>query len=153
APLTDAGAAPAPAPAPGVGSAPALAGAPRHAELVSVGGGKFYLTVAEDFPRAWKTTGRALENAGVDVKDSDKGRGVYIVEVSAGGAAGGGEDGMWDKLKFWGRGKAAEYQVSLTGVGEKTEVVVLDKNGRWETDDQAGLLLNKLHDELNSGRI
>ena len=67
--------------------------------------------------------------------------------------AGEDDEGMFNKLKFWDRGKAAEYQVSLTGVGEKTEVVVLDKNGRWETDDQAGQLLNKLHDALNSGRI
>ena len=124
----------------------------RHAELVSVGGGKFYLTVAEDFPKAWKTTGRALEEVGMDVKDSDKGRGVYIVEV-AGQVSNADDTGMWNKLKFWDRGDAAEYQVSLTGVGEKTEVVVLDKNGRWETGDQAGAILNKLHDALNSGRI
>lgn len=136
-----------------VGSMPAETGIPRHAELVSVGGGKFYLTVAEEFPSAWKTTGRALEQAGVDVKDSDKGRGVYVVELV--GNDGEAEDGsgVWNKLKFWDRGKASEYQVSLTGVGDKTEVVVLDKNGRWETGDQAGTLLNKLHDALNSGRI
>ncbi len=138
--------------APAVGAGPTETGEPRHAELVSVGGGKFYLTVAEEFPRAWKTTGRALEEAGVDVKDSDKGRGVYVVEVAAGEQAQ-GQDGVWNKLKFWNRGEAAEYQVSLTGVGKKTEVVVLDKNGRWETGDQAGVLLNKLHDALNSGRI
>lgn len=136
-----------------IGGEPAVSGAPRHAELVSVGGGKFYLTVAEDFPRAWKTTGRALEQAGVDVKDSDKGRGLYIVQVAGGGATGEEDSGVWNKLKFWDRGKGDEYQVSLTGVGEKTEVVVLDKNGRWETGDQAGMILNKLHDALNSGRI
>ncbi len=133
-------------------AAPAASGEPRHAELVSVGGGKFYLTVAEDFPSAWKATGRALEEVGAAVKDSDKGRGVYVVEMAANGAP--GEDGgVWNKLKFWDRGKAAEFQVSLTGVGKKTEVVVLDKNGRWETGDQAGALLNKLHDAFNSGRI
>jgi outer membrane protein assembly factor BamC len=136
-----------------VGQSPTATGEPRHAELVSVGGGKFYLTVAEDFARAWKTTGRALEDAGVDVKDSDKGRGLYIVAVSPTAQNGESESGVWNKLKFWDQSKAAEYQVSLTGVGEKTEVVVLDKNGRWETGDQAGVLLNKLHDALNSGRI
>lgn len=138
-------------PAPARAAAPAAAAVPagsRHAELVSVGGGKFYLTVAEDFPKAWKSTARALESVGVDVKDSDKGRGVYVVEVAQ-GAASEGEDGVWGKLKFWDRGDTAELQVSLTGVGEKTEVVVLDKNGRWETGDHAGNLLNKLHDAFN----
>lgn len=133
------------------GGAPASTG-PQHAELVSVGDGKVYLTVAEDFPRAWKATGRALEKAGVDVKDSDKGRGIYFIEVPAESVQK-SESGMWNKLKFWDRGDAAEYQVSLTGVGQKTEVVILDANGRWETGSDAGTLLNKLHDALNSGRI
>ena len=124
----------------------------RHAKLVSVGGGKVYLTVAQDFPTAWKTTGRALEKAGVDVKDSDKGRGIYLVELAR-QAVEGEEPGVWNKLKFWDREKGAELQVSLTGVGGKTEVVVLNKDGRWETGDHAGELLSKLHDALNSGRI
>lgn len=143
----------APAPAPGtIGSpAPEMTG-PRHAELVSVGGGKVYLTVDQDFPTAWKTTGRALEKAGVDVRDADKGRGVYVVKLA--GEGGAAEDpGVWKKLKFWDRNKVPEYQVSLTGVGAKTEVVVLDKDGRWETGGHAGEILSKLHDALNSGRI
>jgi outer membrane protein assembly factor BamC len=145
----DAGAAPA---ARSIGTAAPVTTGARHAEIVSVGGGKVYLTVAQDFPTAWKTTGKALEKAGVDVKDSDKGRGVYLVEVAPEATAG-EEPGMWNKLKFWDRVKGEEFQVSLTGVGEKTEVVVLDKDGRWETGDQAGQLLSKLHDALNSGRI
>ena len=135
-----------------VGTPTPEATGPRHAELVSVGGGKVYLTVAQDFPTAWKTTGRALKKAGVDVKDSDKGRGVYLVELAR-QAVEGEEPGVWNKLKFWDRNKGSELQVSLTGVGEKTEVVVLNKDGRWETGDQAGELLTKLHDALNAGRI
>ncbi|MEQ8660282.1 MAG: outer membrane protein assembly factor BamC [Gammaproteobacteria bacterium] len=132
--------------------APAAASTgPRHAELVQVGDGKVYLTVAEDFPSAWKSTGRALEQAGVAVKDSDKGRGVFIVELGGDGDA--DEDaGMFSKLKFWGSDDTQEYQVSLTGVGDKTEVVVLDRSGRWETGEQAGTLLTKLSRAFNSER-
>ncbi len=133
-----------------VGDAAPVTTGPQHAELVSVGGGKVYLSVAEDFPSAWKTTGRALEKAGVAVRDSDKGRGVYVIEMSGGEKA---DSGMFDKLKLWGGDKNIELQVSLTGVGEKTEVVVLDRDGRWETGDIAGQLLGKLQDALNSGRI
>ena len=135
-----------------IGSAAPATGESHHAEMVSVGGGKVYLTVAEDFPSAWKTTARALEQAGVQVKDSDKGRGVYVVQVGP-DAGGGEESGMLSKLKFWDRGAGSELQVSLTGVGDKTEVVVLDRDGRWETGDQASKLLTRLHDVLNSGRI
>lgn len=144
---------PAASAAPAATAAAVASGDPRHAELVSVGGGKFYLTVAEDFPSAWKTTGRALEQAGVAVKDSDKGRGVYFVEYGAGKKQDKEEGGVLSKLKFWGGSDADEFQVSLTGVGEKTEVVVLDKNGRWETGETAGDLLNRLHNAMNSGRI
>ena len=117
----------------------------HHAEIVTVGGGKTYLSVAEEFPLAWKTTGAALEQVGVQVKDSDKGRGVYIVKVEATD----GETGALSKLKFWRRDGAKELQVSLTGVGAKTEVVVLDRDGRWDTGEAAADLLQKLHRALN----
>jgi len=131
-------------------AAPAPSG-PQHAEIVSVGEGKFYLTVAEDFPSAWKSTGKALEQSGISVKNSDKGRGVYIIEL-AGGEAAQEESGMWDKLKFWGDDDVQEFQISLTGVGDKTEVVLLDRNGRWQTGEQAGSVLRRLQEALNRGR-
>ncbi|MEQ8234142.1 MAG: outer membrane protein assembly factor BamC [Gammaproteobacteria bacterium] len=132
-------------------AADAAAG-PRHAEIVSVGGGKVYLTVAEDFASAWKSTERALEDIGVTVKDTDKGRGVYVIELAANGDGGDEDEGMFSKLKFWGDDDAEEYQVSLTGVGDKTEVVVLDRKGRWETGDQAGQLLTRLSQAFNRAR-
>ena len=147
-----AGAAPAERSAEMAPSTAATGGGSQQAELVSVGEGKVYLTVAQDFPAAWKATGRALEDVGVGVKNSDKGRGIYIVEITGDGGQN-DEGGMSSKLKFWGRGNATEYQVSLTGVGERTEVVILDRNGRWETSGDASRLLNRLHEVLNSGRI
>jgi outer membrane protein assembly factor BamC len=127
-------------------AAPALVGE-HHADIVTVGGGKTYLSLAEEFPSAWKSTGAALEQAGVQVKDSDKGRGVYIVKVTGAGT----ESSGLSKLKFWNRDGAKELQVSLTGVGPKTEVVVLDRDGRWETGEAASTLLEKLHQALNGG--
>ena len=136
---TDAQAAPANAQDPASGE--------HHADIVTVGGGKTYLSVAEEFALAWKSTGAALEQVGAQIKDSDKGRGVYIVKVEGSG----GETGTLSKLKFWNRDGAKELQVSLTGVGAKTEVVVLDRDGRWETGDAASNLLQKLHQALNGG--
>lgn len=129
-------------------AAPAVLSGEHHADIVTVGGGKTYLSLAEEFPTAWKSTGAALEQAGVQIKDSDKGRGVYIVKVTGAG----GESSGLSKLKFWSRDGAKELQVSLTGVGPKTEVVVLDRDGRWETGEAAAALLQKLHTALNGGR-
>lgn len=128
-------------------SAASAAGGEHHADIVTVGGGKTYLSVPEEFALAWKSTGAALAQVGVQVKDSDKGRGVYIVKVEGKGD----DSGTLSKLKFWSRDRSKELQISLTGVGAKTEVVVLDRDGRWETGEAAANLLQKLHQALNGG--
>lgn len=138
------------APSEGGAAAAASSGGSHHADIVAVGGGKSYLSLEEEFPSAWKTTGKALEQVGAQIKDSDKGRGVYLVQVAGGGGEG---SGVLSKLKFWGGGDGQELQVSLTGVGAKTEVVVLDRDGRWETGEAAMALLTKLHESFNSGKI
>ena len=123
-----------------------------RAELINAGEGKVYLAVKEEFPAAWESTGLALGRAGVVVDQADMARGVYYIRLET-GAGKGDKKGVWSKLKFWG-GKGSEvHQLSLTGVGDKTEVVVLDEDGKWETSDAAGQLLSRLHDELNSGQI
>jgi outer membrane protein assembly factor BamC len=119
-----------------------------RAELISAGGGKVYLSVLEDFSAAWRSTGVALEKAGYDVDQSDKERGIYYIRVPAseGEAT---KRGVLSKLKFWGDDDEHELQLNLTGVGDKTEVVVLDKEGRWETGDISKQILDRLNRELN----
>jgi outer membrane protein assembly factor BamC len=119
-----------------------------RAELISAGGGKVYLSVLENFSAAWRSTGVALQKAGYDVDQSDKERGIYYIRVPAneGDVT---KRGVLSKLKFWGDEDEHELQLNLTGVGEKTEVVVLDKEGRWETGDVSKRILDRLNRELN----
>ncbi len=119
-----------------------------RAEIISAGGGKVYLAVKEEFAAAWRSTGVALERAGYDVDQSDKDRGIYYIRVPAqeGDVT---ERGVLSKLKFWGDDDEHELQLNLTGVGEKTEVVVLDKEGRWETGSVSKRILTRLNRELN----
>jgi uncharacterized lipoprotein len=135
------------APAP---QAPTESAGPQRAELVSAGGGKVYLTVDQDFAAAWDSTASALTRAGIEVEQQDRARGLYLVRLPKSEAGGEQKTGVWSKLKFWG-GEADQYQLSLTGVGEKTEVVVLNREGKWETSDAAGQLLSRLNQELNAG--
>jgi len=118
------------------------------ASLVSAGAGKVYLSVQEGFTAAWRSTGDALERAGYDVDQADKDRGIYYIRVPAreGEAA---KRGVMAKLKFWDNEESHELQVNLTGVGEKTELVVLDKEGRWETGNVAERVLQRLAREMN----
>jgi outer membrane protein assembly factor BamC len=142
---TDAGSAPAGTADESVEPADAGSGL---AELVSAGGGKVYLSVREDFSAAWRSTGVALERAGYDIDQSDKDRGIYYIRVPAreGEVT---KRGVLSKLKFWGDDSEHELQINLTGVGAKTELVVLDKEGRWETGSVSKRILDRLNRELN----
>lgn len=119
------------------------------ASLVDAGGGKIYLAVEQDLAAAWRPVGNALEKAGYTIEQSDKSRGLYYVRVPAaeGEAA---KRGLLNKMKFWGGDEEHELQLNLTAVGDKTEVVVLDREGRWETGEIARRVLERLEQELEA---
>jgi|LNFM01.1.fsa_nt_gb outer membrane protein assembly factor BamC len=120
------------------------------AALVSAGSGKVYLAIQQDFADAWRATAPALERAGYTIDQSDKSRGIFFLRVPASeGEA--NKRGVLSKLKFWGDDEEHELQLNLTGVGTKTEAVVLDREGRWETGDIARKILERLESELEAG--
>ncbi|MDQ3774239.1 MAG: outer membrane protein assembly factor BamC [Pseudomonadota bacterium] len=123
-------------------------GAGGRAELVSAGEGKKYLRVTEDFSEAWHLTGQALAKAGFTVADEDRDRGVYFVDFTGAPGAASEQGGFLSSLVFW-RGDATEHEVQLTGIGEKTEVVVLDEDGNWESGPVADEILTRLETALN----
>lgn len=115
------------------------------AEIINSGDGKFYLSYPVEFAEAWSRTGEALAGAGLKVTSSDKGKGTYTVRFQGEPAE---KKGVLSKLAFW-KGGEKEYQLSLTGVGRKTEIVVLDEDGDWDKSEAAGALLSQLKSELN----
>jgi outer membrane protein assembly factor BamC len=119
--------------------------ADKPAILVSAGEGKVFLNVRQDFAEAWSATGKALDQAGARVEDEDRDRGVYYVFF--GGDRKKNKKGLFSRLAFWK--DDYNYQVSLTGVGNKTEVVILDHDGQWDTGEEAGELLSRLEAEIN----
>lgn len=121
---------------------------PQRSELISAGGGKVYLALAEQFNEAWDSIGQALGRAGVEVDQEDRNRGTYLVRIT--GAAAQKKQGVFSKLKFWGD-DAYQLQLSLTGVGDKTEIVALNRDGQWETSEAAVQFLTRLNRELNAG--
>jgi outer membrane protein assembly factor BamC len=121
-------------------------------ELVSVGSGKFYMAVSSNYELAWEVVGNILANEGLKLRHADKTAGLYLIEVPKARSSQ-SKKSLLKKAQFWKRDKVKEYQLSLTGVGQKTEVVILDSNGRWLTTRDAGNLLNRLHEAVNRGRI
>ena len=130
--------------------AKAPASAPR-ARIVRDGNGATALDLQENFSRAWRRTGLALDRVGFTVEDRDRSRGLYYVRyVDTDKADSGSDPGFFGSLKFWGDDapKQTEYLVSLTGKQSTTQVVVLDTDGKRETGETADRILGLLHDQL-----
>ncbi len=121
-------------------------GAAGLVELVSAGEGKKYLRITEDFSKAWDLTGAALAKAGLTVEDEDQDRGVYFLDFAGSAGTAPEQSGFWSSL--WS-GDRNERELQLTGIGAKTEVVVLDADGNWEGSPVADEILTRLETALN----
>ncbi len=112
------------------------------------------LALDEDFSRAWRRTGLALDRVGFTVEDRDRSRGLYFVRyVDPDKDLGNPEkSGFMDKLKFWGSEEeepgANEYLISLNGNELQTEVVILNTGGERESSATADRILTLLHEQL-----
>jgi outer membrane protein assembly factor BamC len=122
-----------------------------RAELVNTENGKSYLALPEVFDEAWRLTEAALIRAGVHIESREPEKGLYhiIYNVPEEERE---KKGFLSKLKFWDDDDAEgrEYQISLTGVGDKTELVVLNKEGDWETGHDASRILALIQQQYNS---
>ncbi len=124
---------------------------PRTA-LTRDAGGQAALTVEEDFSRAWRRTGLALDRVGFTVEDRDRSRGLYFVRYADPLKDEKKDPGFLSKLKFWG-GKddkviAEQYLVSLIGAESQTRIVILDKDGKPENSDTSNRILALLEEQL-----
>lgn len=131
-------------------SAPAAASQRKRAEILKLDDEKSYLSIPEEFSRAWSQTGDALGRAGLFVEKQDKDKGLYYIIYYPDPED--EEKSLLSKLKFWGdkEDDGESYQVSLTGVGDKTELVVLDDKGNWADYQRAVRILTLLQAQYNS---
>jgi outer membrane protein assembly factor BamC len=125
---------------------------PARARLVSDAEGARALDVQDNFSRAWRRTGLALDRVGFTVEDRDRSRGLYYVRyVDTDKADAGTEEGFFASLKFWGdeeKTEQNEYLVSLVGKQSTTQIVILDIDGERETSETADRILGLLHEQL-----
>ena len=128
----------------------------ERAQLSRNGDGKASLKVKEDFARAWRRTGLALDRVGFTVEDRDRSRGLYYVRyidpLKDSNAK--KEKGILDKLTFnifSGDDNVQDkstYLVSLKETGEQTNVTVLNDKGKPEKSGTAFRILTLLHEQL-----
>ncbi len=142
----------------GVSASPSVSGesgtgsrkAPEiRAEILSAGEDKEYLAVPDEFSRAWRNIEDAISESGMFIENKNKEKGIYIIIYY--GSTSEEEEGFLSKLKFWKRSKddGKEFHISLTGVGDKTEVVVLDEKDDWSASEDADRILSLLQSQYN----
>lgn len=129
---------------PGEGSAVSMStdgGTPQRLARMDVINSKNLLSIPEEFTIAWTRLEQTLQGAGmvIDAKDEQKGtfNVTYKDETS---------DSSW--FNFWSDDEES-YVISLTGVGDKTELVVLDEDGEWNPTEQSDRIMSTIMTQYN----
>jgi outer membrane protein assembly factor BamC len=119
-----------------------------RAQLVSDGNGVMLID-KEDFSRAWRRTGVALDRIGFVVEDRNRTDGIYFVRYNdpLGDAD---SKGLLSKLAFWSSAdaEAKQYQIVLLAKGAETQVMVNNAEGKRENSSTAKRILTLLEEQL-----
>ena len=129
--------------------------APPRATLQRGGEGQA-LTLNEQFDRAWRRVGLALDRVGFTVEDRDRSKGTYFVRYIDPGIdvrSGAPDQRGWFSRMFpsWGKSdpkKAEQYRVVVKDLGERAEVNVQNKDGALDRSPIANRILSLLHEQL-----
>lgn len=132
------------------GGSPAGRGSASTARLVTSGAGS-ELVIPEEFRRAWRQTGLALDRTGFAVEDRDRSAGVFFVRYDD-PTKREKKKGLLSKMAFWDGGggpdKAKTYQIRVQGDAQESRVTVHDEAGRRDTSATAEQILRLLNEQL-----
>jgi outer membrane protein assembly factor BamC len=111
------------------------------------------LALDDQFDRAWRRVGLALDRVGFTVEDRDRSKGLYFVryidpQIDNQSAE---KESWFSRLKFWGSGdkaKPEQYRIEVKDTTRGSQVRVLNKEGTQETTAVAGRILALLYDQL-----
>lgn len=114
------------------------------------------LVLSDEFDRAWRRVGLALDRVGLVVSDRDRSQGVYFVKPAKSETDKNESGGFWSSLAFWKSddGKSAkptehEYRVQIKeNAPGSTTVSIQDKQGKPLSDAFSKAALSKLQTEL-----
>lgn len=109
------------------------------------------LQVDDNFDRAWRRVGVALDRSGFTVEDRDRSQGIYYVRYIDPKFAGKEEPNLFSKLFSFGKkeeGAPARYRVTVKGAGDQSTVTVLNNSGGPENGDPGKRISALLLDDL-----
>ena len=125
---------------------------PEQARIVRDAGAPV-LEMDENFDRAWRRVGLALDRVGFAVEDRDRSKGVYFVryidpEIDNDSKR---DEGILAKFAFWRSKKAQaspQLQIVVNQAGEKSRVNVTGTDGKPVDANTQTRIINLLHKEL-----
>lgn len=126
-----------------------VAAPPAAATGVSVVGGVPTIELGDDFDRAWRRVGLALDRSGFTVEDRDRSQGVYFVRFVPldAGADGKAKPGFFGRL-FGGDSdapaKPVQQRVNVRTTGSKSVVTVQDTKGQALAGADAQRMLERV---------
>jgi outer membrane protein assembly factor BamC len=104
--------------------------------------------ISEDFQRAWRFTGLALDRIGFAVEDRNRQAGIYYVTYND-PAASSSATGFLDSLKFWSdEEQSNKYEIHVKTEDAVSSVSVHDDKGVVLNTDTAKRMLNLLQQQL-----
>ncbi len=123
--------------------------APTRARILS-GQTAATLQVDDNFDRAWRRVGLALDRGGFTVEDRDRGQGLYFVRYVDPKDIGKGEPGFFAKLfgKTDESGGPLRYRIQVKGDGDRSTVSVLNAQGAPDAGENGQRIVGLLLDEL-----
>jgi len=136
----------------GAGGDSATGGAaqpPASARVVTLPGGAQAVQVADDFDRAWRRVGLALDRTGFTVEDRDRSKGIYFVRY-VDPSVEKKEPGFFAKL-FGASSQqlpTAKYQITVRAEGQSSTVAVLNGSGAPAPAADVQRIVKVLADEL-----
>lgn len=107
--------------------------------------------VDEEFERAWRRVGLALDRVGFTVEDRDRTLGLYFVRYLDDNTGASGAQGFFARLFTYEGGdksKAAKYRISVKGTGNASKIIVLNEEGKADNSSTANKILTLLNDQL-----
>ncbi|HEC84888.1 MAG TPA: outer membrane protein assembly factor BamC [Thioploca sp.] len=105
--------------------------------------GQVNLIVREEFVRAWRRTGVALDSMGFTVEDIDRTRGLYFIRPKAEK-----KKGFWASLFGGSTSDNEEYRIRLIDEPPITRIVVLDSEDKMLANKKAEQILTSLLKQL-----
>ncbi|MFY7906313.1 MAG: outer membrane protein assembly factor BamC, partial [Burkholderiaceae bacterium] len=122
-----------------------------RARLVGAAQAPSGLEIDDNFDRAWRRVGLALDRTGFTVEDRDRAKGTYFVRYVEPADPKAKEPGMLSKLFSSSKpdAKPQQYRIQLQGANDRlTTLVVQNAQGAADVSPTAARILALLADDL-----